>query len=74
MKKYRIWYEYSGMETEGRVDTFPEMIIEAEDIHEAVWKYPYLAHKQVHGTLENFRKEVKAEDVPGWGLFVKEIK
>lgn len=81
MKKFKCKYEYSGMETEGRVDTHPEQIIEAEGKAEALYKYLQYVNTLpgVHGpgikhyypTLADYKKSDYATG--GWGYSAIEI-
>ena len=63
--KFRCWYEYSGMETEGNVFTEPEFFIDAWDEHEAMWEYhKHLENKpflEKHPTPHSFKNSGDAK-------------
>lgn len=76
MTKFKCWYDYAGMETEGSRITEEPVIIEAEDVAEAMWKWHHIkspdwGEKFYGGDIENWRKE---ERYTGWGCWCEEYK
>jgi hypothetical protein len=80
MRRFVCWYAYQGHETEGSLNLLEPQRIQAEDIHDAVWKYfeiqnkrGYLGNlKEIYGSLDEYRK--KCEEPLGWGLNCEELK
>lgn len=75
MNKYLCWYSYSGMETEGRVDTEPHEKLTANSKAEAIYKYICLInfrrHRDVSGSLKEWLTKTYCEG--GWGYNVVQI-
>lgn len=75
-RRFICWYEYSGMETEGRTELDAPRIYEAEDEYEAMWKYhnylsPGWGERFYEGSLEKYREG--GDTVDGWGWRCEEL-
>ena len=68
--KYKISYWYLATGMEGKPDSKPEVIIEADSEDEAKWKYQDMMW-QNRETFKEFM--AKSETYRNWGLSVEKI-
>ena len=76
MSKFKCWYDYVGMETEGMRVTQDPVFIEAEDIAEAMWKWHHMktpdwGKRFFNDSLDYYRSR---GEFTGWGCWCKEVK
>lgn len=75
MKRFICWYAYKGMETEGQLVLQEPVIVKAEDIAEAMWKWHHLSdpnwgNKFYNGSLDAYRAK---GEFTGWGCWCEEL-